>query len=292
MHVHTALSLIKNELAARFSDDALREHYAWWILEAITQQSRAQLMTAQISPKQKQTIDAWLHALVHEHTPLAYLIGSVPFGDLTINVRPPILIPRNETEAWVHALIEKLMPIAQTTRLKILDLCTGSGCIALALAHKLNADVYAIDISADALALARENAHKNGITNVTFIASDLFEKIPTDLRFDLIVANPPYIGAHEWGTLEPSVKQWEDVRALIAADDGYALIKQIAHESRAWLNADSILRQQAVPQLMIEIGHAQGKIAQQLCRDAGWQRVDIMQDIYAQERDRVIAAHF
>ena len=120
------------------------------------------------------TLDHWLDDMIYHHKPIAYILQEVPFGDLSITVRPPILIPRPETEEWVMDLIEKIK-LSGARNLRILDMSTGSGCIALAFAHAFpDAQVFAVDISPFSLLLVSENKKKLNLTNVTCIESDLF----------------------------------------------------------------------------------------------------------------------
>ncbi|KAI7880110.1 S-adenosyl-L-methionine-dependent methyltransferase [Lichtheimia hyalospora FSU 10163] len=166
--------------------------------------------------------------------PLQYVLGTQPFGELDIVTRPPVLIPRWETEEWVHRLIDMLKPRLQdpTTPFRILDICTGTGCIALALASQLpNVHVTAIDIADEAIALARHNQHIHAIQSVEFHKMDVFNlqaPVSTSEPFDLVVANPPYITKDEYALLDPCVKDWEDQRALLADDNGLAVHKRIA----------------------------------------------------------------
>ncbi len=213
------------------SQTQLSRQEAWWLLEWAAGKSKEQLLTGhdELSEEIILKIDAAVKKIDQESMPLAYVIGHVPFGDLTIDVQAPILIPRPETEEWVYRLIEKLQPEKEKIN-TILDLGTGSGCIALALAHAFpRAHVTASDINPRALELAEQNARKNGINNICFIESDLFQNIPPQ-RFDLIVSNPPYIAPAYKETLSRSVINWEDHGALFAADHGLKLITEIIQQ--------------------------------------------------------------
>ena len=145
---------------------------AWLLLEHVLAQTKAQLMmqpTLSLSPAQQVQLAVLVQERVIHRKPIQYLLGSVPFADLTIMVRPPTLIPRPETEEWVMWLVQKLDSVRDQP-LRILDLCTGSGCIALALAKAFpRAQVLGVDIAPEAIALARENAEKNRLINVDFV---------------------------------------------------------------------------------------------------------------------------
>ncbi len=240
---------------------------AWWLLEHVTGKKMTTLLTDQ-SFKQKELdlLDKILNQITQEKKPLAYIIGSVPFLNLQIKIAAPILIPRHETEEWIESLIQKLSAF-QNQITTILDIGTGSGCIALALAQGFpNAQITAIDINPTALALARENAILNQIKNVEFIESNLFEKLQNQ-KFDLIVSNPPYINPAEASKLPPEVVLWEDFGALFAKDQGLDIIVQILKNSDQFLN-----KNQKLPiQLVIEIGYDQKNTVLQIAQQYKWQ---------------------
>ncbi|KAG1121915.1 hypothetical protein G6F42_011968 [Rhizopus arrhizus] len=150
-----------------------------------------------------------------------------PFCELDIVTRPPTLIPRWETEEWTYKVIEMLKNQLSTVQkpLRILDVCTGSGCISLALAKHLPKDsvhITGLDISTKAISLSHHNLdlHRSQLQNpVEFHVQDVFQYTPQD-DIHLIVSNPPYITDEEYETLDPDVKNWEDARALVAPDQG------------------------------------------------------------------------
>jgi len=278
---------IAQRLAQRHPHDIVaRQQDAWWMLEAITHKTEAQLLAHKdfkLSDKEAAELDKWIDMHVNHAAPIQYLIGWVPFDEVKILTRPPVLIPRPETEEWVINLIEQLEKV--TTPLTILDIGAGTGCIAIALAHALpHAQVYAADISQESLKLAAENIRYNQIKNVTLVASDLFAQLPK-MKFDLIVSNPPYIAPSEWQTLAPSVTQWEDKRALLADDEGLAIIGAIAEQAPGWLR-DTVPNN--LPQVVIEFGYRQGPAVQKLFSEAGYRAVEIRQDL--EGKDRVVYA--
>jgi release factor glutamine methyltransferase len=171
--------------------------------------------------------------------PVAYLLGRKSWHELELAVDGRVLIPRPETETLLDFVLA-VFRAAAAKPLRVLDLCTGSGCLAIALAKRFpDAHVMAVDVSEDALAVARSNARLNGVSNVTFVRGDVSEGdgLLSRLRvecaavidgFDVIVANPPYVSEDEWKTCDVGVRDFEPKLALTAADDGLALARVIA----------------------------------------------------------------
>ena len=283
----------EDSLLPTIKDASLREQYAWWILESITKKKKIDLITDQtisITAKEQAQLNSWINKIVNENMPLDYLIGNVPFNDVTILVEPPILIPRPETEEWVAHLISLLKPL-KNEPLVILDLCSGSGCIALAIGKALpKATVYAVDINDKAIALGNKNATYNDIKNVIFMQSDLYNELDTNNLFDLIVSNPPYISFDEFENLDPSVSTWEDKQALVAADNGTAIINDIIEDAADYLKTDSKVAETKLPQLAIEIGYKQGTIVKNLFESAGWIDVKVSKDL--EGKDRVVTGRW
>lgn len=156
--------------------------------------------------------------------PLQYILGETEFAGLALKVDPRALIPRPETEYLMELVLARTRSPGS-----ILDLGTGSGAIALALArHFQEAKVTAVDLSQDALALASENASATGLAGrVRFIHSNWYASLPSGERFDLIVANPPYLTEEEWATSAPEVRAFEPASALASAEEGVADLMQI-----------------------------------------------------------------
>jgi len=286
--INQLITDITQKLHTAYDDDVLCEQYAWWLIEALTKQKQAELIAAdmiELKPKEQQQLDIWLDELITQHKPLQYILGSVPFVDLEILVEPPVLIPRPETEQLCLYVIQQLKQ-APTKDLKILDMCTGSGCIALAIAQVFpDAQVYASDISDKALALIKKNIAHNKVTNVTVISSDLFKKFTHD-KFDMIIANPPYISQDEWPKLDPSVTQWEDQRALVAEDDGLAIEVAIIKQAPRFMQKNKFLKEKKVPQLVLEIGYDQGSRIKKIMELEDYNQVEIHKDL--QGKDRIV----
>lgn len=174
-----------------------------------------------------------------QREPLAYVLGTAAFGDLTLKVDRRVLVPRPETEQLVE-LVKDSVPTPPAT---ILDLGTGSGNLALALAKLFpEARVVAVDASDDALALARENAAATGLAErVDFRSSDWFAAIAADERFDVIVGNPPYLTEEELTTAAPEVRVHEPRAALVSADAGCADALRIIAAAPRHLSAGGLL---------------------------------------------------
>ncbi len=278
MIVKEALTLVRSHLSLETTGTAL------WIVSFITKKAPSFLLAhpdAALTDSQQKDLAELLHKYTVEHKPLQYIVGSIPFLGVNITVEPPILIPRPETEYWCSWLIEHLKPLQGQT-IQILDLCTGTGCIAIALAHAYpQAQVWAIDISPEACALALENVKNNNVTNVSVVQSDLFAHLDPNLTFDLIVSNPPYVTDAEWATLEPLVKLWEDPRALKAGMDGLDVIKRIINDGRSRLKETA---EKDIPQIVIEIGRSQGQEVKKLFEAAGFTHVIVHKDEAGKDR--------
>jgi release factor glutamine methyltransferase len=210
--------------------------------------------------------------------PLQYITGETEFSGLKLKVDARALIPRPETERLIELLQEQLVTPPAT----ILDLGTGSGAIALALAKLFpESAVMAVDKSEAALALARENAEATGLAErVTFLASDWFSALPPDRRFQLIVANPPYLSDAETGAAQAEVKDFEPVTALSAGPNSAAALELIIPQARAWLEPGGLLA--------CETGITQHPQLLSLAAGAGYVRTGSYQDLTG--RDRYVLA--
>ena len=170
--------------------------------------------------------------------PLQYIEGVAAFGPIEVSVDPRVLIPRPETEQ----LFEIACALVGNPRV-IVDLCTGSGNLALALKATFpTATVYGVDLSKDAVDVARANARAAGL-DVTVFQGDLFEPLPTNLagKVDLVVSNPPYVAEHERDDLPADVREHEPIRALVAGPVGDEVLARIAAEAPQWLAPGGII---------------------------------------------------
>lgn len=227
--------------------------------------------------------------------PLQHILGTQEFMGLEFFVSPDVLIPRQDTETLVERVLadEKRFRAdgKEGAERSLLDMCTGSGCIGLSLAILGDfKNVTAADISPKALAVARKNAQrllakavrKERKPDVQFVESDLFEQIPKDSRFDVIVSNPPYIPSRVIEELEPEVKDHEPRLALDGTEDGLAFYRRLAAECGAFLNPGG--------RIYFEIGYDQGAAVKELLETAGFIETEIIKDIPGQ--DRVAAARW
>ena len=199
------------------------------LLEAAAERRWFDLETdpaARLPAQARERLAAWC-ARRCRREPLQYILGYAFFRDLTLETTPDVLIPRPETELLVDWAADRL-PRAGT----LLDLGTGSGAIALAVAaERSDAHVTALDLSEAALAVARRNARRCGVAErVEFLRSDLFAALGSGRRFDVICANLPYVTEEEFPSLDPEVRDHEPRLALVAPDAGLALIRRAARE--------------------------------------------------------------
>lgn len=210
------------------------------------------------------------------HIPLQHLTGEQNFMGLDFLVNEHVLIPRQDTEILVEEIMRDLHD-----GIRILDMCTGSGCILLSLLHYSNdCSGVGVDVSEDALAVARQNADRLAEKQAVFIQSDLFEKV--EGSFDLIVSNPPYIRSQEIAGLMPEVREHEPHLALDGKDDGLHFYREIIKGAMPHLKRDG--------QLFFEIGYDQGEAVQALLAANGYTEIAVVKD-YA-GLDRVVYGTF
>jgi len=217
--------------------------------------------------------------------PVAYLTGTQEFWSVDFAVTPDVLIPRPDTERLVEVAVSWARRLPATQRLRIADLGTGSGAVAVSLARELpSARIYATDISPAALAIAQGNAEAHHVaTRMAFFTGDLFDALPPrpDAGCELIVSNPPYVRRAEIATLAPEVSRWEPHAALDGGADGLEFYRRIVAAAPDYL-ADR-------GALALEIGADMARQVSTLCADTGrFCEIEVFQD-YA-GRDRVILA--
>ena len=250
--------------------------------------------------------------------PLQYLLGDVSFCSLRLLCRPPTLIPRPETEHWTAWLLHTLrhcpasgypsslawpasVPFPDSAAihppqasppspLRVLDLCTGSGCVALALAAHLGCEVVGVDVAETALALARDNAAEvarqiGAPVKATFVRGDLrgleLGAVVGGYGFDVVVANPPYVGTGEVPGLQTEVAAWEDWGALDGGEQGLDLYRPVVR----WAMELGRKGVRGCPELVLEIGgKEQVKAVTTVCADAGFDDVRVYADQHGKQR--------
>lgn len=205
-----------------------------------------------------------------ERVPLQHITGEQEFMGLTFKVNEHTLIPRQDTEILVEECMRYLKD-----GMRILDMCTGSGCILLSLMHYSNeCQGVGIDISEEALKVASENADRLNEKDVSFVYSDLFEKVSG--KYDMIVSNPPYIPSAVIPTLMPEVREHEPVTALDGTENGLFFYEKIVEKSKEYLTNGGLL--------LFEIGYDQGDAVSRMMIDAGYNEVEVVKDYAGLDR--------
>jgi release factor glutamine methyltransferase len=211
--------------------------------------------------------------------PLAYITGRQEFWGLEFEVSPAVLIPRPETELIVEVALARFPD--RHASLEVADVCTGSGCLAVALAHERpGARVVAADVSADALRTARRNADRHGVADrVELVQADVFDGTE-DAGADLIVSNPPYVPEGDRVTLQPEVRDHEPPIALFAGEDGLAVIRRLVEQSTGRLKTGGLL--------IFEFGLGQADAVRALISQRpGLTMLDVKQDLQGIPRTAV-----
>lgn len=209
------------------------------------------------------------------YEPIAYLRGTREFYGLQFRVDKRVLVPRPDTETLVDVALARSSHVSMCMRQ--LDLCTGSGCVAIAMAkQRPTAQVVATDISADALTVARDNALRLGAYNVAFAQGDLFEPVIEARRFDVITANPPYIASADIAGLMPDVREHEPKLALDGGADGLDLVRRIVEAAPNHLEPGGVLA--------LEIDSKEAADTAELLGKAGFSDVRIARDLAKLER--------
>ncbi|MBX3185790.1 MAG: peptide chain release factor N(5)-glutamine methyltransferase [Labilithrix sp.] len=210
------------------------------------------------------------------YEPIAYLRGEREFYGLRFRVDKRVLVPRPDTETLVDVALARTARVSLSMRM--LDLCTGSGCVAIAIARQRpTSAVFATDVSPDAIAVARENALRLGAYNVAFEEADLFAaKMIQGVRFDVVTANPPYIASGEIETLQPDVRDHEPRLALDGGADGLDLVRRIVAEAPEHLAPGGALA--------MEVGAGEAAATVELFEARGFREIRVDRDIARIER--------
>lgn len=249
---------------------------AWFLLEFVAGMSKQEYFLRMQEAVEDEVITSYYQALEQrvEHVPLQYIIGCQEFMGLNFLVNPSVLIPRQDTETLVEQTLSVIRPGDA-----ILDMCTGSGCILISLLKmKEGCTGVGVDISAQAIETARENAKMNEV-DATWICSDLFTEVSG--KFNVIVSNPPYIATSVIETLMPEVVRFEPYGALDGHEDGLFFYRKLVEQSEKYLTDRGYL--------LFEIGYDQGEAVADLMKQAGYKDVTIVKDYC--ENDRVVMGH-
>lgn len=249
---------------------------AWYLFEHVTGMNRSAyfLNREEVMPEEQ-----WqeLRKLVKqrcERIPLQYITGTQEFMGFSFQVSPATLIPRQDTEI----LVEEVSRVAEGKR--VLDLCTGTGCIVLSLAKLCHlAQAVGTDISEEAVETARKNAGRLN-AEATFYCGDLFRAVPEGMQFDIIVSNPPYIPSAVIETLMPEVKEHEPMSALDGDTDGLKFYREIIKNANKYLTKEG--------QIFFEIGCEQGAEVSALLVEQGFRNIRVIKDLAG--LDRVVSA--
>ena len=246
------------------------------LLEAVCGTDRNDLLVHGEQPVMPQAEEKYLHWIRQraEHIPLQQLTGEQDFMGLTFSVNEHVLIPRQDTEILVEEVLKELHD-----RMRILDMCTGSGCILLSLLHYSNdCEGLGVDLSAEALEVAGRNVLKvltpEKAEHAHFLQSDLFEKV--EGKFEIIVSNPPYIASAKVDKLMPEVRDHEPRMALDGTEDGLHFYRRIIKEAGKHLVNSGML--------FFEIGYDQGQAVSELMRAGGYREVQVVQDYAGLDR--------
>ena len=240
------------------------------LLEAVCGTDRNDLLVhgeQPVAPEAEEKYLNWIRQRA-EHIPLQQLTGEQGFMGLTFNVNEHVLIPRQDTEILVEEVLKELHD-----GMRVLDMCTGSGCILLSLLHYSNdCEGLGVDLSAEALEVAGRNVLKvltpEKAEHAHFLQSDLFEKV--EGKFEIIVSNPPYIASAEVEKLMPEVRDHEPRMALDGTEDGLYFYRRIIEEAGKHLVSSGML--------FFEIGYDQGQAVSELMRTEGYCEVQVVQD--------------
>lgn len=252
---------------------------AWYLLEYVTGVSKAMYFAEPERAVSEENADRYIDCIRRRaaHIPLQHITGEQEFMGYPFYVNEHVLIPRQDTETLVEEAIQVMRP-----KMKILDMCTGSGCIVLSILKMCREKYYmtelqgiGADVSEEALKVARENGRRLEVP-VTWIQSDLFAKIPEEEKYDVIVSNPPYIETAVIDTLQEEVRFHDPYIALDGKEDGLYFYRRIISEAGKYLKPQG--------KLMFEIGCEQAKAVEELMKNAGYEQITVKKDLAGLDR--------
>ena len=266
------LSEVKEKLAKAGIESAAEAE--WLIAESLNKKRNDIKLQTTVTKEEYKKIN-WATAKREKHIPLTKIFNRACFYGLDFYVDKNVLSPRPETEIMVEEVIHEIQN--STDKLKVLDLCTGSGCIAITIAKNTDAKVYAVDISEAALSVAKKNATTHN-ANVKFINSDLFNNLKKE-KFDIIISNPPYIRSKDILALEDEVKKNDPLISLDGGEDGLYFYREIAKSAPKYLNKNG--------KIFLEIGINEAKSVKKLLQN-NFENIKIKKDYSG--IDRVVIA--
>lgn len=252
---------------------------AWYLLEYVTGVSKAMYFAEPERAVSEENADRYIDCIRQRaaHIPLQHITGEQEFMGYPFCVNEHVLIPRQDTEILVEEAIQIMRP-----KMKILDMCTGSGCIVLSILKMCKEKYYmtdlqgvGADVSEEALKVARENSRRLEVP-VTWIQSDLFAKIPEEEKYDVIVSNPPYIETAVIDTLQEEVRLHDPYIALDGKEDGLYFYRRIISEAGKYLKPQG--------KLMFEIGCDQAEAVEELMKNAGYEQITVKKDLAGLDR--------
>lgn len=252
---------------------------AWYLLEYVTGVSKAMYFAEPERAVSEENADRYIDCIRRRaaHIPLQHITGEQEFMGYPFYVNEHVLIPRQDTETLVEEAIRVMRP-----KMKILDMCTGSGCIVLSILKMCREKYYmtelqgiGADVSEEALKVARENGRRLEVP-VTWIQSDLFAKIPEEEKYDVIVSNPPYIETAVIDTLQEEVRLHDPYIALDGKEDGLYFYRRIISEAGKYLKPQG--------KLMFEIGCDQAEAVEELMKNAGYEQITVKKDLAGLDR--------
>ena len=255
---------------------------AWFLLAgcfAIDSKDYLLLADQEADPEKAAAYQAMIRRRI-EHEPTAYILGEWEFMGLPFYVGPSVLIPRPDTETLVEEVLRYVKNHFQKkSKIRILDICTGSGCIIISLGHYLSEDyeldLYAGDLSPEALETAGRNADRNHV-DVRFVLSDLLQEFESD-RFDIIVCNPPYVASKTVEGLEPDVKDYEPHLALDGVRAGLDIYQRLIPELKEYLTDEG--------RVFFEIGDEQAKDVRKLMAESSvFDSIKVVKDLSGHNR--------
>jgi release factor glutamine methyltransferase len=278
MLLKTYKSTFLQELSPLYDEKEI-ESFFYIVLESFHNKKRIDLALNPSMEMDAVQLLRWESVLsdLKKEKPIQYILGETEFYGLPFLVNENTLIPRPETEELVEWILESAKKEVQSTKFKILDIGTGSGCIAISLAKNLpDAQVSAIDVSEKALATAHKNAEINKV-EVNFILKNILETEILDEKYDIIVSNPPYVRNLEKKEIKPNVLQYEPHLALFVEDnDALLFYRKIAELAKKNLSENG--------KLYFEINQYLGKETVKLLEEMGFKNIVLKKDIYGNDR--------